>query len=1387
MKQRLLLSLLMLFVSVGLVKAANGNGTLVLTGITEKVTVSADANLSYGSSGWTNKGIEITPIAGTSSYTVNVSEAVTTLTISGKVNTCDLNHEKVKTLTFSENGNLTTLEISGALALTTVNANGNKLEKVDFNPQQKNCVVIGNQTLDAAGITINAKGSDVLSVIESKLEVLGTDLSEVTFSDWKAEKGTIVAKPYGASGKNFAFVDENGYYTSGKISCKVSKGKASVTLTGIEVTPANIRVDIIESPNNMWNESTGSITINGQSNNITVEQGSEITVTAAPNSNYEVSNFKTTGLVEGTLNGTVKKFTVKAKADSESPSVQEKVSIQALFKGKTQKVSFGSTLEERGTFKVYEIAQKEPGSTETIRTEWNSLSKEVAYGNELEIVAVPKDLYTVTYTINGEEPVAPNTLNKEFSKTYTANVRVKGAMDIAVTFTPNSIHQEYSFVLEGTDATYWADVFSSIQIKNSSVSLVNKPISDPVQFTAEPNSITAGETVSMVLNLNSDKKADYEINSIVVSGMKEPLKLTPLGNGKYSTSFIAPEEGNATFTIHVLTLKSIKVSYPNQANNSGKQLTAAQEFEYDGMAKPFQYTTTPPNLKLDVLYKEAGASDDSWTKDEPIAAGAYAVKYSRDAIAPYQAIEETLLTIVGINHSSDKKASESVLVINPAKVQIKTVPEVKAEKQDDGSYKYVIGSGEATALGKTVTGVFEVIGVNDDVIPDIASAQKIETVPGKDAKAHLAILRFKVQSNGKDDPNYQAVTTKVPVSIGDAVLENRTLTVNPNSVLIDYVATDKNIPVTVKVFNGAKEIGSSSEKVSVKVAKGSDLKVQVTVDGYKNVFLREVTTKDEVPMDYVTANIFECTLSNLETNAEYAISLKSEDEMKANLFKMEIIAKDGCVSTTYSAEAKALALKDIKITQEGADVTSTYFANLYYKDSETNQLVEGDPVNAGYYDAYLDIPMNMKEGYAGQQLVVKKALQIIKKTPNISWPTSVSMIGKGQKLGTANLRGGSAEIVGTFSWENPDERELTTGGHYAIVFTPNENDAKNYRTVTLSADDQKNMDNLAIIISEKPILSIVEAPNGKFIVKAGNSEYGDGTQVPENTQLTITALPNEGFELVSMTIDECGAITTTTSTSTTFTVEDKSVSISGSFRVKALPGNFKVTIPESDVRGAIISGGGEFVVAQGGSVSFTVSTLSADANKVSVTASNGTVTKGSNGRYTVSNIQANTTVRVSLSNPTPLKVEVQKSYLNNKKYHVGSVEIAEGESTTYYYGDVITVVAYPESGVKFEKWSDGSKEQVHEIELKGDMKVTATFSGIPTGIEDIESAAITTGKGFIMVKNVANAKVTVVSISGRLQAQEEVSGDTRIDVPQGIYVVVLESGSDVKRAKVIVK
>lgn len=107
--------------------------------------------------------------------------------------------------------------------------------------------------------------------------------------------------------------------------------------------------------------------------------------------------------------------------------------------------------------------------------------------------------------------------------------------------------------------------------------------------------------------------------------------------------------------------------------------------------------------------------------------------------------------------------------------------------------------------------------------------------------------------------------------------------------------------------------------------------------------------------------------------------------------------------------------------------------------------------------------------------------------------------------------------------------------------------------------------------------------------------------------------------------------------------------------------------------------------------------------------------------------------------------------------------------------------------MKFEKWSDGSTSQIYQLVLTKDLTLKATFSGTPTGIEDIMAASITTGRGYVWVRGIANADVTIVSISGRVQARQRISGDTQINVPAGIYVVVLESGSDVKRAKVIVK
>ena len=1399
MKQRLLLCLLMLMVSVGVSWATTGKLTLnIKKGNT--VTVSATGG-TVGYGGWKSQ-VTVTANRGdddkAENYIVEVSETVTALSVSGKVIQCSLEdpNNTIKTLSFTGNGDLTHLYVTEATALTKVELGENQLSTLSA---PSSCEITGTQTIAVADgdvwATGTAKGFDVLSQLKSKLITFHGDFSNVTFSNWKAVEGTIVAKEYG---NQFAFVDGDGYYTSGEVGCTISNGKATVTISrGIKITPASIKLDKIDSPKDMWGTSTGDV--NGLPTS--AEQGTEISITVTPTTGYELDKFVTTGLVDGELTGTVKKFTVKAKASESNPTVQEAVSIQAIFKGKPQKVTL-SKETKGGDFSVIEYAQKEPGSSELTPTPWpaGTLSKDVPYGNKLEIIAAPDEFYKESYTINAEEPTTPNT---PFSAKHVATVKVDKNMSIAIKFTPNSINQEYSFALSGTNAQYWSDVFKAISVEEEEVKLVyssgdNIPVSTDVQFKATPSSITASETVAMKLELNEDMKGKYAIESIML-GETQPLPLTPVATGVYTTAFTAPEEGNASFTIKVSVLKEIEVAFTNKSATNAGQVIKAQTVTYDGSLKSFQYTTTPSNLELDIWYKVAGASDNTYTKDKPIDAGSYAVKYARDAKDGYQAIEETKVTVEGIDYTSDQKGAESVLIIEPADVQIKTVPEVKAVKQEDGTYKYEIGTGEGTALDKTVKGVFEIVAVNGkngtttiDVndLSGIANASVLyesgDAVPGGvNAKAHTVTLRFKVQKDGKEDANYQVAAVVVPVKVGDQELASQTITINPKDVRVDGVSMENAPTITVKVFNGTQELKSGTNKFEVSVTKGSTIKLQAIVADYKTVEFIDAD-KQYKSTTYIGNNTFEWTLPSVTKDETFGIALK--DKLK-DIFEITI---DEVYSTPYTGDVIPFDNSKITIKKDGSELTGAdkdaICKTITYKDASGN-LLAGAPKNAGFYTICLDIPMSMEEGYAGYSFVGTGKMQITKKVPTITWPTSVDMIGKGQTLEAATLRGGSAEVQGQFSYVDASIIPKD-GENYRIQFVPN--DQANYEIAYLEIIDQTTTA-LDIVVSDKPILAIADVQNGKIIV----DNYAKNTQIPAGTKLTIRAIPNEDFEVESITVK--GTKTSQTYSGSTVTIEmpDESILVTGSFRViqpeapdpEIDPNTqYIVTLPgANDVRGAIINNPGKNGVKFNQPFSFSISTLAADAKNLVVKANGVTLTPTSAGTYRLASVTGNTTVTVSLANPTELKVNIPREYKNAKDYLVGKVQVEGPADGKCYYGDQITLVAYPESGVSFTRWSDGNREQLREMTVTKDLTLKAEFSGTPTGIENIESAGIYAGNGYIQVKNVANADLTVVSISGRIQTRQHLDGDVQVRVPAGVYIVVLENGKDVKRVKVIVR
>lgn len=1083
---------------------------------------------------------------------------------------------------------------------------------------------------------------------------------------------------------------------------------------------------------------------------------------------FELDKFVTDGLVEEPKSSVDENHIAFRVAGYWNANANDRravaPSIDATLKDALLTVTAESNVDgEMNTVSI--VAQKEE---KTINIQNNGKTEGIPYQSKVVITLKADVGYTPELTIDGD-PVEPQL--KENSTTeyeYVIEELVKDNTHIVANVVKSSdvrIGMTMEGEIKNVNAAF---VGSQIQVVNNKTTHVYQynDMSDPGYVPGTKATINIYLTKDAVEGTGAFNGKPIVIDQILYGSTEVPFegpkKVTEPTDAavQYTASFdVLPTGGTITIVTKVAPAVTINPVYGQGISDK------IQVHTYDGTAKAFAYKTNPVEYYDDVKvqYKRDG---NDYTDKEPVEAGDWKVCYWMESTSDHQATEPN---------------KEWTIRIKKAVPEITTIPKVDVK---DG--KYVITGGEVKFNGSALTnGYFRVVGKNSSGKWEEVSKQETTQT-----NAHLVNVGYFV-TNGESsslNENFEIAVVSTTATI------NGQGEVEPVAVSFEGLS-DKNFGI--EMLNGDYPLENNET-----VPTGATVKVKLTVPANWSGIKLYANGKEVARESNLTSKGERVVIFSYKVTGPTVFKVEG-DEIALNK-EFTVTVRD--YETIYNGKEQAYPeTKDYLIvllddaTSSTSNTQVTNIADLhpefsYAKVENGSEVAVKIPKDAGEYKVYVTIPYpgaasgwnEYKEAKATGTLVIKQAETTIVEAPQ---PT---LIPQGQTLGQSNLidglaknlvngKAGDKTVAGTFKWADDVINTVPEDGkQYDVVFVP---DNGSYAESSVK---------VKVTVSDKNLITIKNpgAQVGSIVVtdaETGKQYFGE-EEITPGTKLRIQVTPTEDFKLEYVTVNG----ETFAQSDFIYTVTNSSVAISAEFSVIEPDPEFDpdtqylVTVMTTG-RGFVVEAEGENAVKREDNFSFTVKALAADMSKIVVTTSRGETLTPKNGVYTIEKVTENMRVDVSLPNPTEIKVEIPAEYENEGGYKIGSVQVEGSADGKYYYGDVITVIAIPVDGTDFEKWSDGSKEQVHEIILYKDTSLKASFSGVPTGIEDIESAAITTGHGFIMVKNVAKAKVTVVSISGRLQAQEEVSGNTRIDVPQGIYVVVLESGSDVKRMKVIVK
>lgn len=1382
MKQRLLLVLLALFTSIGWMNA------------TVKLTVPAGATGSLSFTVAKDGTVSIDGVAQeTTSYTITKNETteqqieitgeLATLTVNTKVTSVEVSDAKdLTSLVFNTASEITSFNLSDCALKTltanncglerlpnnlsksladgaTVNLKDNKLTDVSNLDLSKKATYYfdGNQitkwpTYTDAKATINygSQGSvaptglstvanewfDIFSKIQAKYYPMlsATDASKLSYSWRKGTSGsfsTTLIKKSDTYAGNFQFYS-GGEYQSGTYQCQVSPTtgvSAPTYIVTVTVTPAEFTLKYYANPEEA---TTGSGNLNGHFK-IYKAAGGEInsgnTVKKGDKLIFSAKPADYSGYVFSKYELTGLKATSTANeyevvGDGEA----KELSAVAVFTKNTYKLTIDADTEHGHYTVINNTDNKEVSNGATL-----------PYGTTLTVKATPEEGYTPRVILNKAESTATITSPDEKGVyTFTQGLTITTTSTLQILFDkevqyPLMVQAVSGYNLKLNGTTYYKAAKTTtnkgyyVEEKNSYLPKFAAGTLITMELISDETSTTRPTIKKVLLNakeIGTSTKVQFEMPAITQ------------GAGAYVTF--------ETSSLATLT---------EGTNVKSKTGDNTQTFTYDGNSHAFEYVVNPSGLTgFTVKYTKAGQAVN-YTTTAPTTVGTYYVLISRAKDASYAAFDTEKYN--GTNSDTYKGYK---LVIEQASPTITTAPTVTVTTDGD----YSISGGVAQVGGKTVAGEWTVIDGSNNAITK-------PTDNNKNA-SHLVTVAFLPtdKSNlygSKDASNIvsDAATVQVAVKIGDTALST-------------YKVTATNIPsdMSLTFWNGANEVKSGSS-----VPKGTTLTIKLTYPaGYTGVTIKEnkangktySASKNEDTWNYGQID------KALDVTVIYSGSAKTITPVIEKPKDAVSYTYDGNVHTNVTTTGNDALFTTDKFEVSNAEDTDESELQkqmtITYKDAKGNTVVA--PVNAGEYTVVVTIP-EVKTANATYKAVTQEfeKLYIINKaTPVVSaWPKD-AVVGIGKDAKTAQFIGGSADVEGTFHFVEEDKIGVPeTGDEYEVKFVPA--DATNYAEV-LSTNKAK------IVVTDQRTLFISDVANGSIKVTDQNGNELKNEQILNSkiTSIKVTATPNSGYVLGTLTVNNSSL-----SNGGSYTLGSDNVVVSATF-VK----QYTITLGSAPKGVKIATKPSSNVVVAGGSYTFTLNHVSGDKPTVTGASNISVSTSGSTTTVKVTNIQANATLAIALANPTAIKITT-KPTLSKAGKPMGTIRVSGvNSSNECYYGDKITVTATANPGVEFSGWEDmTSTENPYEFEAtNATYTFQAKYHGVLTGIESVDELKYYGGDGYIFVNCPAQGTLTIISMNGRAQKMS-VSGQTRVTVPAGVYGIVLTSGSEVVRDKVVVR